>query len=228
MAEAKQIVTNFIWEDKPPKIAYAVLTQSIQNGEMKLIDFQSKALMSSFVKRLLDESNGKWKTAAAYFLKTNKLKLYFNTNQTKNDSIHHKLYADAHSFWTDLQQIDKPTSPVMKNQVIWENKYITIANKPLCWQNWLQNGIVCVQDLLGENGGFLSHEEINHKYGLRCNFLNVLQLRHSLPYEWCHIINLYRTTERIVDAFIPIFGQVMPLSKCTTIFFYDQFLGKSW
>ena len=143
-------------KDKPPKIAYDVLTQRIQNGGMKLIEFQSKVkgLKSSFVKRLLDESNEKWKAAAAYFLKTNNLKFFSNTNQTKTDSIYHKFYANFHIFWTDLQQIDKPTSPVVWNQVIWENKYITIANKPFCWQNWLHNGIICVRDLLGENGDF--------------------------------------------------------------------------
>ena len=47
-------------------------------------------------------------------------------------------------------------------------------------------------------------------YGLWNNFLNVLQLCHSPPCEWGHIVNLNRT-KKIVEAFVPNSGQVIPL-----------------
>ena len=53
--EVKQIVTDFIWNDKPPKIAYNVMIQNIENGGLKLVDFESKlkSIKVGFIKRLL-------------------------------------------------------------------------------------------------------------------------------------------------------------------------------
>ena len=60
------------------------------------------------------------------------------------------------------------------------------------YRNWLQKGEICVQCLHGDDDDFLSHGEFNNKYGLQSNLSDVLQLRHSLPYEWRHTINQIR------------------------------------
>ena len=40
--EVKHIVTDFIWNGKPPKTAYNVMMQNIENGGIKLTDSESK------------------------------------------------------------------------------------------------------------------------------------------------------------------------------------------
>ena len=69
ITEIKEIIVDFLWDCKPPKIAYNVLIQNIKKGGVKLIDFGSKikALKIGFVKSLLDNSSGRWKSPAAYF-----------------------------------------------------------------------------------------------------------------------------------------------------------------
>ena len=52
------------------------------------------------------------------------------------------------------------------------------------WKHWDNAGIVRVRDLLDENGCFLSHVSLAHKYGIKCNFLDLLTLRQCIPYEW--------------------------------------------
>ena len=42
ITEVKDIIVDFLWDGKPPKIAYNVLIQSIKKGGVKLIDFESK------------------------------------------------------------------------------------------------------------------------------------------------------------------------------------------
>ena len=73
--EVTKIVVDFIWDSKPPKIAYDVIIQSIENGGLKLVDFESKvkSLKLGFVKRLLQNKTGKWRYTAAKFYKTNDL-----------------------------------------------------------------------------------------------------------------------------------------------------------
>ena len=69
ISEVKEIITNFLWDGKPPTIAYNVMIQGIKNGGMNLVDFESKvkALKVSFIKRLLDDNPGKWKKLANHF-----------------------------------------------------------------------------------------------------------------------------------------------------------------
>ena len=65
------------------KIAYDVMIQSIENGGLKLVDFESKvkSLKLGFIKRLLQNKTGKWRHMAAKFYKTNDLKYYFKCNR---------------------------------------------------------------------------------------------------------------------------------------------------
>ena len=99
---------------------------------LKLIDFGSKikALKIGFVKRLLDNSSGRWKSPAAYFYQTSNIKRYFQSNHAMSKEIYHKFYSDIHNFWSELQTIDKPTHIVIQNQILWNNRYITIENVP--------------------------------------------------------------------------------------------------
>ena len=70
--EVKGLITDFLWDGKPAKIAYNVMIQSIKNGGMNLVDFESKvkALKVSFINWLLNNSPGKWKNMANHFYKT--------------------------------------------------------------------------------------------------------------------------------------------------------------
>lgn len=42
LIEVKKIITNFIWDNKRPKIAYNLLIQSTELGSLKLANIKSK------------------------------------------------------------------------------------------------------------------------------------------------------------------------------------------
>ena len=226
IAEVKDIIVDFLWDGKPPKIAYYVLIQSIKKGGVKLIDFESKvkALKIGYVKRLLDNSLGKWKSAAAYFYKTNNIKMYFQSNHAAYKEINHKFYSDIHNFWSELQTIENPTNIVIQNQTIWNNRYITIENVPYEWASWQTKGIQYVSDILNANGDFLSHNEISEKFGVRCHFLQALQIRQSLPLEWRRVIRTEYSHKPVREPFIHFNGTLLPLNKCTTRFIYECYV----
>ena len=226
IAEVKDIIVDFLWDGKPPKIAYNVLIQSIKKGGVKLIDFESKvkALKIGYVKRLLDNSLGKWKSAAAYFYKTNNIKMYFQSNHAAYKEINHKFYSDIHNFWSELQTIENPTNIVIQNQTIWNNRYITIENVPYEWASWQTKGIQYVSDILNANGDFLSHNKISEKFGVRCHFLQALQIRQSLPLEWRRVIRTEYSHKPVREPFIHFNGTLLPLNKCTTRFIYECYV----
>ena len=71
----------------------------------------------------------------------------------------------------------------VRNEVLWNNKFITVNNSPIFWKSWKEAGIVRVEDILID-GSFMSDTQISQRYGVQCNFLQALQIRHSIPGSW--------------------------------------------
>lgn len=55
--------------------------------------------------------------------------------------------------------------------------------KSIYWQAWSEAGIHHINDILHDTQlRFLSHEELNAEYNIQSTFLNLLQLRSSIPF----------------------------------------------
>ena len=225
--EVKSLVQNFLWEGKPAKIAYDTLTLPIQAGGLNLIDFEMKvrSLKLAWVKRLTDNSPGRWKAAPSTFLETGDLKFFFKCNRTLEGSTNMpNFYVDICKAWSKINMTNAPSVNVIRNQVIWNNRYITINNSPFQWQEWLSKGVVHIGDLLDENRRFLDHNGLNEKYGIACNFLNALQIRQSIPISWrCTLSsNSPNTnTELVQGVSVNIQDKVRLLSSCSTKILYQ-------
>ena len=201
------------------------MIQGIENGGLKLVDFESKvkSLKLGFIKRLLQNKTGKWRYTAAKFYKTNNLNYYFKCNRIPSD-IGNKFYEETLHYWSELQQIRIPTVEIIHNQTIWENRYITISNRPYIWSNWAAKGIIQIHDIIKGNGDFLNHNEIKEKYDINCNFLNTLQIRHSLPMEWRQLIRNKPAKTKINEPFVSLAGRIVPLCDIETNTLYKQFI----
>ncbi len=87
------------------------------------------------------------------------------------------FYEDIHNYWSELQGVEITKVDTILNQVIWNTQFITIKNA------------IYMGKILSDNSNFLSHQEINDKYNVGCNFLNILQLRQSIPFTWREAIH---------------------------------------
>ena len=67
--------------------------------------------------------------------------------------------------------------------VLWNNREIKIEGKTLFWKTWFEKGIFLVQDLLNEDGKFLSLQEFQDKFDLEINFLQYFQMIAAIPSE---------------------------------------------
>ena len=231
ITQVKKLLIDFIWDGGSPKIAYDTLTQDIKDGGLKLIDIESKmkALKVSWVKRLCDESSGRWKAAPSLFYGTNDLNSYFKFNHKYRSDITINFYTEVHNYWAEINEVHSPSADVICSQVIWNNRYITIGNKTFLWSNWLQHGIVRVRDLMDDDGAFLDCEQIGLKYGIRCNFLNVLQLRQSLPLQWRQVLSRQNIPCKTYDnneILLHVSSSMITLMKCDTNKFYWFFTKK--
>ena len=63
-----------------------------------------------------------------------------------------------------------------QEMIPFNNKEILVGNRPFFLKDWFDSGIVFIQDILSENGKFLSFQEFQQIYKIKCNFLNYYQV----------------------------------------------------
>ena len=217
-SEVKAIITDFIWDGGVAKIAYDTLTKGIEHGGLKLIDLKTKvkSLCASWVKRSTDTSFGRWKEIPRHFYKTKDLNFYFSCNHAPlKNVLPVKFYEKIHNVWSELCAVSVLSKSVIINQTLWNNRYITMENKPFLWQRWRTAGINKICDLM--NGGlFLSPTELSNRFGIQVNFLEVLQIRQSLPFTWRNTLLTQQNPELCHGILYFIDGEVRSISKDTT------------
>ncbi len=198
--EVEKIILDFFWDGKKPKVAKCVLFQKIENGGLKLCDFSTKvkALKASWIKRLACGSNDTWKLLPQHFYNIDDLNLFFKIKGSPYCQENIPLfYQDIHNIWMSMYAEEPASMTELQNEVLWWNKYITQSGVPICWDEWINKGIYYIRDLLDEQGQFLNHIQLYEKYGINCNFLQVLQIRQCLPSHWRQ--NIYRCNKKLQE-----------------------------
>ena len=72
-------------------------------------------------------------------------------------------------------------SDIGQEMILFNNKEILVGNRPFFLKDWFVSGIISIQDILSENGKFLSFQEFQHIYKINCNFLNYYQVVSAIP-----------------------------------------------
>ena len=203
--EVKKLILDFIWEGKPAKIAYSTLIQGIEQGGLKLVDLETKvkSLRLTWIRRLCDKSAGKWKALPRIFFETSSLPFFFSCNSRPLNNLKGpKFYEQLQHYWCSLTNYDIDSADKVRNQIIWNNRFITIQNKPFLWQRWLSAGVYRINDILDDEGNFFNLNQMYEKYNIRTNFFELLQIRQSMPFDWR---NLLRNSPDCADVSRPYF-----------------------
>ena len=230
ISEVNNIIQDFFWDGKRPKIAKNTLIQSINRGGLKLCDFGTKvkSLKISWVARLISEDNARWKVIPREFYKTEDLSVYF---QYKHAAIKIKsniqeishFYVNVHNSWCEVHSREPEGVQEILQEFLWNNKFITIEGKPLFWRDWVAKGICKIKDLIDEHGNFLDHNRISEKFQVNCNFINTLQIRLSIPLSWRKSIS--DSSNLQINSFLPepcitINRKAVQISKLKSKHFY--------
>ena len=186
--EINSIILQFLWDNKPAKVAKDVIISRIENGGLKMVDFERKvkALQICWVKRMLTESHSGWIELVEFFYQTENISFFFQCNSSAHmlDASTPIFYKEILKHWSEIHNVVPSTIEDICSEIIWNNIHIQINRKPFYWKTWHNKGIKHIRDLLDENGNFLSMDELNTKYDINCNFILVLQVRQSIPYQW--------------------------------------------
>lgn len=183
--DLNEILFNFLWKSKVDKIKRKQITQEYSDGGLKMIEINNyiQSLKSSWIRRLINSPNSKWNILLNKSINTD---IVLKTGPDFISCILTNLVRN--SFWKDTFIAFKNIQDRMKlltwhefiTQPIWYNKNITMGGKSIFFIDWFNKNIVYINDLLDENGSFLSLQDLQSKFDVKSNFLTYLGLQKSI------------------------------------------------
>lgn len=108
----------------------------------------------------------------------------YKTNWFRTLPGNFKTLVQIFHSWFNFHTYNPATESDVQGELLWQSKFVTAENKTLCWLSSIHAGIFVYEFLHVEHPRFKSHEDISREFNVSCTFLQVLQLRSSLPLTW--------------------------------------------
>jgi hypothetical protein len=193
-----EYITNlayaFVWNNKPNKIKKDTLIADYSQGGLKMLDIPSflKAQKVMWVKRLLTPDKASWKALPCLYLESQLGLDIFKCRAicTDKPAGFPDFYWQVLQAWFETKDLIKLelTPYNIRKECLWLNKEIKTKKKVLFWNDWHTSGINIIHDIVNKEGKFLTVNEIEQKYEMKCNFLKYNKLKESIPQEWRKIL----------------------------------------
>ena len=117
-----------------------------------------------------------------YFNKYGGLNFLLRSNYDKkflNDSDIPSFYKDILFSFLDLKSLYD--SKDEQDMILFNNKDILIDGTTIFYQDWAENGVFTLHNVIDVSGHFLPFERFQHRYGINCNFLTYFQVIFAIP-----------------------------------------------
>ena len=202
LVEIDAALFKFLWSNRKPKIAKNVIQGQYKDGGLKMPNIFEKvnAWQLIWLKRAQLNPHRMWVKIIDSIIKDIKFTDLMYTHSTLNNKYVTKLplfYQKMLTLWNKIRTHDTGSVQSIQSQIIWLNDSVTIEKKIFFWEKWYRHGIVRIKDLLDSNGNFLSPENMQTKYNIRCSFIETLQIRQAIPFQWRKLL---RTSNKIHDT----------------------------
>jgi len=167
----EKVIYKFLWKG-PDKVSRVSVINSLNDGGLNLTDLVThiKALRLSWITRVIGEREGPWKSYLLFHLKKYGGVFLLKCNYVVND-LNLKLsgfYLEMLQWWVEFRNHFADIN--FYRYIIWNNKDIRIANKPVFYKTYLERGILSLKDLKFEKDNVHSFE-FQKSEGLNTNFL---------------------------------------------------------
>ena len=98
--------------------------------------------------------------------------------------------------WQEIREIVPIEKSDTKDEIIWNNKLITVNKTSLYYKSWHEAGVTKVSDLLN-GSSFYTYEQFLEKYKIRTHFLQYYSLVNDIPSTWKKKILSVATTDEM-------------------------------
>ena len=178
---------NFIWEGKPDKISRTQMSQPYHLGGAKMMNvyLHAQSLKMSWMRRIF---NGSIDSYIYLFMN-----LFLPANCQFNVCFgdeHYRQMAEVttNPFWKDVfliySKLQTKTIYNVACQPLWKNNLIQVNNSCLFYKSWYKKGLIVINDLLENDGTFLSFNSFMIKYNVKANFLQYFGICEAIKYGY--------------------------------------------
>jgi hypothetical protein len=201
-----EMAYNFIWNNKPDKIKRQTLIAEYEKGGLKMLDICSflKAQKAMWVKRYMTPDKARWKAAPTFylneFLGTDTFKCNLDCKKKPTNFPH--FYWQVMVSWFEIKQItdSREKKPMdVRKECLWLNQYIKVNKQVVKWNDWHSKGINIINDIIDENGSFLSVGSLEAKYGIKCDPLKYNALKDAIPVGWRRLLKREKINQNMVS-----------------------------
>lgn len=187
ISEVKSLIVNYLWAYKKSKVAYSTVIQKVKRGGLNLCDIQTrvKAANIVWVKKYIEKRERchstvflkhicNWNGDIYVHLKTRAAKV-----EIKSTSFH--FYKVLVRDWYDIYNWIIPDKGIF-DEYLWGCKFWQLSSifDVRKVNKWKRAGIWRIRDIVKDKS-LMSFEQINTRYNVDCNFIDLLVLRTALP-----------------------------------------------
>ena len=170
--EYKKLINQFLWKNKPPRRKYEILIQNYEKGGLKLLDPQTldqsmKIKMFNKCINLMEQNDDVF---LALYRETVSIpfELVHRCNLCKKDIIENStenIWRSILIAWEKFKNNEIYSRYDIANEIIWYNKEIRVANKPLFIKKMYRKGINTVSCLMSnDKTQLLEFTEFNNRH----------------------------------------------------------------
>lgn len=193
LSEYKKITTEFFWNYKRGKVAYALLTQDISDGGIKLPHLPTRIEVSHlyWIRFMWERPESTMALLLKHLLGFKEIRQAIESTVDLSSRIPsgHTFLKAIMKTWYKYHLSEPRAEEDVQRQPIWNNRHVLIQQQPVVWPQWRNAGIYHVNDLIHDtHPRFFSHIELGEKYGISVSFLKLLQIRMALPCRWKRLI----------------------------------------
>ena len=167
ITSAQRELNRFIWHYKTSKVKHSAMMATLGELGLNSIDMESqaKALRLPWLNRIIKGSG--WSDFSKLYLdRIGGLQFLLQCNYQV------ECLPDLPLFYLNMLRFSKELFKCKHmEEIIWNNKFITIEGKSIYYKEWHSRGVIFIQDLCDSQGNWLTFEAFVTKFGIRTNYL---------------------------------------------------------
>ena len=172
------------------KIKKSTIIDERKHGGLKMTDFNilNKALKVAWIPRIKSESVASWKIIPNAILERYGGLHFLTICNYDIDTLQvgnlPPFYVEVLKQWQMTKDFKRSETTLAHEEVIWNNRKILIDGNSVFYKSWFDQNVIRVQDLLQEDGKFLSFKNFCDQFKFKTPFTLYFGLINSISTSW--------------------------------------------